>query len=107
MSKENQELYQLYLVFNRDFGKANPEAAVSRPSFEGFEYTMQRLENHPEEKAQLIRMWRQGYAATMNEMMPEIEKITRELVIGTYTIQQYMKKYEEIFMKYNGHIRFI
>ncbi len=37
-------------------------------SFEGFEFIMKRLEDHPEQKKELIRHWKQGFAETKREM---------------------------------------
>jgi len=89
----NEELYDLYREFNRDFRIANPEVEMGIfPSLEGFEFWMQNLTSHPEEKDNLVRMWKQGWAATQNEISLALSKINFLSLEGIAQYETFMKK---------------
>lgn len=94
-----EQLFSLYMNFNRDFRKANPEVQIIPPSFEGFEFTMQRLVAHPEEKNKLIKMWKQGWAATQMEINEALSKIN-------FLTAEGLKQYEEFIKERTSHLKF-
>lgn len=103
----NGELYTLYLLYRKNFMEANPEVPPSvPPSFEGFEYTMQRLDAHPTEKNELLRHWKQGWRATYTEMSRAYDDMFAR--IGANASPDVIRReMEKIFWRYNAYSKFI
>lgn len=104
----NGELYALYLQYRRDFMEDNPEVPFyPPPSFEGFEFTMQRLDAHPVEKNELLRHWKQGWRATYAEMSRAYDDMFIRVGGINASLDVIRREMEKIFWKYNSYSKFI
>lgn len=109
----NEGLWRLYRQYNRDFLIANPEVQMTPPSFEGFEFTMQRLREHHEVLQKLVIRWQKGWDANQREINEKMDTLFEKyfgegfLNVSEEDLRKYTEEHTQMVMEANEHLKYI